>query len=157
MLVCARGLTRLSGTRYYEYVGNQTPGKRGFSPAARREQLDNSLRPRRVLWAYCPHHEGGYYFYDVRIHNWNTNEAPKWKDEPNMRKVRGLCMLCTRTSVFFVETSELEEHRYTNITLCRCGLPNYHRRPPREFCQQYNATSVPCRPPGPSSNGHRPL
>lgn len=120
--------------------------KRGFSSDARREQLDGSGRPRRVIWAHCPHHGGGYYFYDVRIHNWNINEAPKWEAEPHMRKVRGLCMECHHTSVFFVGADELDEHHYTSIMLCLCGLPAYHDEPSSQFCAQYNARPVPCRP-----------
>lgn len=127
-------------------MGKRPSNKRSFSPAARREQLDGSGRPRRVLWAYCHHHEGGYYFFDIRIHNWNLNEAHKWEDEPDMRKVRGLCMKCTHTSVFFVGASELEEHHYTSALLCLCGLPAYHTEPSPKFCTQYNARPVPCRP-----------
>lgn len=126
-------------------MGKCTSSKRGFSPAARREQLDGSGRPRRVLWAYCSHHSGGYYFYDIRIHNWNINEAHKWDADPDMKKVRGLCMACTHTSVFFVGADELEDHYYTGIELCLCGLPAYHTAPSPEFCFQYNARPVPCR------------
>ena len=130
-----------------------TSNKRGFSSDARREQLDGSGRPRRVLWTYCPHHRAGYYFYDIRIHNWNTNEASKWEHEPDMRKVRGLCMLCARTSVFFVGADELEEHHYNNVLLCLCGLPAYHEEPTIEFCAQYKAFPVACRP---NQNGLHP-
>ena len=126
-------------------MGKGSSSKRSFSPAARRQQLDGSGRPRRVLWSYCPHHKGGYYFYDVRVHNWNINEANRWETEPDMKKVRGLCMACTHTSVFFVGTDELEEHHYTNIELCLCGLPAYHKEPSPEFCTRYNAHPVPCR------------
>ena len=127
-------------------MGKCNTSKRGFAVEDRRKQLDGSGRPRRVLWAFCPHHGEGYYFYDVRIHNWNINEAAKWENEPGMRKVRGLCMACTHTSVFFVGADELEEHHYTNITLCLCGLPAGHEAPSAEFCAQYNARAVPCRP-----------
>ena len=121
-------------------------GKRGFSPADRRGQLDRSLRPRRVIWSFCHHHDGGYYFYDIRLHSYNPGENDRWADEPGMKKVRGLCMWCTRTSVFFVGEAELQEHRYTNIELCLCGLPAYHKQPSHEFLGQYNASAVPCRP-----------
>lgn len=140
------GLTYQQDNKYHKYVGKRTSGKRGFSSGARRDQLDGSGRPRRVLWTYCPHHLGGYYFYDIRIHSWNQNEAPKWEGEPDMRKVRGLCMKCTHTSVFFVGKNELVEHHYTNALLCLCGLPAYHQNPSREFLAQYNARPVPCRP-----------
>ena len=135
-----------TNTEYHKYVVKRTSVKRGFGTAARREQLDGSGRPRRILWSYCPHHEGGYYFFDIRIHCWNLNEAPKWKSEPHMRKVRGLCMKCIRTSMFFASTNELEEHHYANVRLCPCGLPMDHHEPTPEFCAQYNAQAVPCRP-----------
>ena len=122
-------------------------GKRSFSPQARAEQLDNSARPRRVLWAYCSHHGGGYYFYDVRLHGHNPGEKKRWENEPDMRKVQGICMLCNRTSIFFVGADELEQHRYGSIDLCSCGLPIYHKEPSPEFCRQYNAVPVECRPP----------
>lgn len=122
------------------------PKKRGFSAAARREQLDNSSKPRRVIWAYCHRHEGSYYFYDVRVQPLKPHEEPQWQDEPDMQKVRALCMFCDQTALLFVGADELEEHRYTAAELCTCGLPAYHHDPPPEFSLQYNATPVPCRP-----------
>lgn len=67
-----------------------------------------------------------------------------------MRKVRGLCMLCGNAEIFFVGLDELDEHRYSPLELCLCGLPTDHQSPAHEFLQQYNAAPTPCRP---SSNG----
>ena len=121
--------------------------KRGHSIEARRAELDQVLRPRVVLWSYCSGHKSGYYFYGVHTERL-TNKADKqsWANEPDMRKVRSLCMDCGHSEVFFVGEDELQEHRYTLIELCNCGLPYYHESPPLSFLQQYNATPLPCRP-----------
>ncbi len=120
--------------------------KRGFSVEARRTELNRALRkPRRILWAHCQHHGGGYYFYDVKIHL--RHDA-----DPDLRQVKALCMSCGKNSIFFVGADELDEHRYSPIQLCQCGLPYDHQSPPREFLQQYNAAPVPCRP---STNGNQ--
>lgn len=71
-----------------------------------------------------------------------------------MRKIRAICMWCTKRSIFFVHADELEEHRYSPLDLCLCGLPYYHEKPAREFLQQYNAVPVDCRP---STNGRANL
>jgi hypothetical protein len=104
------------------------------------------------LWSYCHQHEGGYYFFDVRIARLTSKaEKQHWVEEPNMRKVRGLCMACNNAEVFFVGLDELDEHCYTPLELCLCGLPQYHASPSPQFIEQYNAAPVPCRP-GP--DGH---
>lgn len=125
--------------------------KRGNSVEARRAELDRALRkPRRVLWAYCRHHDGGYYFFGISIQAWGGGEAKHWHADPDMRKIRGTCMECGKRSIFFVGADELEEHRYSPALLCQCGLPHYHKNPSREFLQQYSAAAIPCRP---SPNG----
>ena len=64
-------------------------------------------------------------------------------------------MACGHAEVFFVGTDELNEHRYIPLQLCRCGLPDYHQNPTREFLLQYNAASLPCRPkPNGATNIH---
>lgn len=98
-----------------------------------------------MLWLYCKHHQGGYYFNNVHKNTWNINEADKWRDEPDMRKMEGLCMVCNRTTIFFVSADELDVQRYSDVELCRCGLPAWHQNPSPEFIAQYNAHPVPCR------------
>lgn len=95
---------------------------------------------------YCRHHHGGYYFYGISIQTWGPGEQERWADEPDMRKVRGTCMQCAKRSIFFVNETELEEHRYSPIELCpRCGLPYDHETPTSAFLRQYNALPVLCR------------
>lgn len=123
-----------------------TPTKRGHSNAERRRELDVSLRkPRRILWAYCHHHGEGYYFYGIEIKSFKPGEAAQWADDPNIRKVNGLCMECASGSILYVGADELAEHRYHPAALCACGLPYYHKQPSPQFLQQYNARPVPCR------------
>lgn len=135
---CQLGLAPSGPKRYYGPVTSSTT-KRGFSAEARGTELNRALRARRILWAYCSHHDGGYYFFDVKIHL-------RHKDDPDMRQVKALCMLCGKNSIFFVGADELEEHRYGPVQLCQCGLPYDHKSPTREFLQQYNAAPVVCRP-----------
>ena len=121
--------------------------KREFTVAQRYAELNRALRrPRRVLWAYCHRHDGGYYFFDVRIQTWNPGEQDRWEDNPDMKKVRGLCMWCGERSIFFVGRDELTDHKYNPLDLCQCGLPEYHKTPSREFMIEYNAVGVSCRP-----------
>ncbi len=102
---------------------------------------------------FCRHHGGGYYFYGISIQTWGPGEQEKWADEPDMRKVRGTCMKCAKRSIFFVNETELDEHRYRPMELCpKCGLPYDHETPTSAFLRQYNALPVFCRQNG-SSNG----
>ncbi len=138
-------------SRILRIVNSAAAVKRGFSAEARRRQLDTSSKPRRVLWAFCAHHQGSYYFYDVRLQPLKPKERLRWQNEPDMRKVRALCMHCNKTSVLFVGQDELREHRYASTQLCYCLLPLFHKDPPPEFLAQYNANPVSCRQ---SPNGH---
>lgn len=98
-----------------------------------------------MLWAYCPHHEAGYYFFDVRIRVDKPVKGTPTGCGEDMRKVRGLCMFCGKRSILFVGVDELTEHRYRPSELCACGLPPYHQNPSPQFLQEYNARPVPCR------------
>ncbi len=138
-------LTRANSKQYNRPVTSST--KRGHSVNARREELDRAMRrPRRILWSYCLHHNGGYYFYGVSLQTANEAEQQRWNDNPDMVKVRATCMDCGKRSILFVGKDELTEHRYAPINLCLCGLPYYHQSPDPKFIQQYNAQSVVCRP-----------
>ncbi len=106
-----------------------------------------------MLWAFCPAHTGGYYFFDVRVQRFKPNEVKLWANDSDIRKVSALCMECGDMQLLYVHVSELEEHRYPILDLCQCGLPYYHKNPPREFIRQYNAVPVVCRP---SQNGQHP-
>jgi len=72
-------------------------------------------------------------------------------DKPNQLAARGLCMYeeCCRNRTtpteLIIGEDELTEHRYTNVELCRCGLPAWHLDPSPEFIAQYNARPVPHR------------
>lgn len=121
--------------------------KREYSVGARADELNRALRrPRRILWAYCHRHGGGYYFFGISLQTWNDGEKERWSADPDMRKVRGTCMSCNKRLIFFVHADELKEYRYSPIELCNCGLPHDHKAPPFSFLHQYNAAVVPCRP-----------
>ncbi len=131
--------------------------KRAHSDSARRLELDTSLqRPRVMLWSGCQAHGSGYYFYGIR-------DAPQRakvfglsylkidSSVSDMRKIRGLCMLCGHAEVFFINADEEEEHCYSTSQLCTkndCGLPYDHESPPQELRTLYGAEPVPCRQNG---------